>query len=172
MGEVPAIPPNLRRFNIYSMSEIYKTYGERLKDPRWQGKRLEVFKRDNFQCQLCKDVSTPLHVHHLKYEGENPWDVELSNLITYCEHCHAIVELTKHIYLILRLKRGEPWLPKGDNVVILCAMNIESGEYLTVVFEYNSLTKFLKVIARIPEKTMLQLIDCFKDHKSTLNGKG
>ena len=30
-------------------------YSEKLKDPRWQKKRLEILERDNFRCQYCGD---------------------------------------------------------------------------------------------------------------------
>lgn len=75
-----------------------KTYSEKLKDPRWQKKRLEVLQRDAFTCQLCSDTETELHIHHHTYEkGCVPWEYELSNLTTYCKHCHIIVEdLKKH----------------------------------------------------------------------------
>lgn len=63
------------------------TYSEKLKDPRWQKKRLEVLNRDNFMCTQCCDSRKTLHVHHLKYNG-NPWDVEIKYLKTLCEDCH------------------------------------------------------------------------------------
>lgn len=62
-------------------------YVEKLKDPRWQRKRLEVFQRDNFTCQYCFSTEDTLNVHHFYYQGE-PWDVPLDALITLCECCH------------------------------------------------------------------------------------
>lgn len=62
-------------------------YSDKLKDPRWQKKRLEILQRDEFTCRLCGDSESPLVVHHLKYEGE-PWEVDNDYLITYCESCH------------------------------------------------------------------------------------
>jgi hypothetical protein len=38
------------------------TYSEKLKDPRWQKKRLEVMKRDDFKCKLCNDETTTLQI--------------------------------------------------------------------------------------------------------------
>jgi hypothetical protein len=63
-------------------------YGEKLRDPRWQKLRLQVFGRDGFACQECADESSTLNVHHLWYEGENPWDAPLQALVTLCENCH------------------------------------------------------------------------------------
>lgn len=38
-------------------------YLEKLKDPRWQKRRLEIFQRDEFTCQVCFDTESTLHVH-------------------------------------------------------------------------------------------------------------
>ena len=42
-----------------------KTYSQKLRDPKWQKKRLEVLQRDEFCCQLCNDKETELHIHHI-----------------------------------------------------------------------------------------------------------
>jgi len=70
------------------------TYAEKLQDPRWQKKRLEVLERDNWTCQLCGDTETTLHIHHEKY-SKNPWDSHLNDLICYCKHCHSVIEYNK-----------------------------------------------------------------------------
>jgi hypothetical protein len=73
------------------MSET--TYSEKLRDPRWQKKRLEILQRDNFTCLLCGDKETELHIHHEEYiRGRKPWEYENSKLKTLCKHCHFIVE--------------------------------------------------------------------------------
>lgn len=73
-----------------------KTYYEKLKDPRWQKKRLEVLERDEWTCKICKSVENTLNVHHKKYaKSGNPWDVELVDLETYCESCHEKYETNK-----------------------------------------------------------------------------
>jgi len=71
-----------------------KTYPEKLRDPRWQKKRLEILKRDKFACVLCKDKESELQIHHLKY-GKEPWLVDNSYLKTLCHHCHWLVESAK-----------------------------------------------------------------------------
>lgn len=64
-------------------------YSEKLKDPRWQRKRLQVFERDNWTCLSCNRTDRTLHIHHLKYSpGLEPWEYDLSLLVTYCELCH------------------------------------------------------------------------------------
>ncbi|KKM79867.1 hypothetical protein LCGC14_1345570 [marine sediment metagenome] len=71
------------------------TYSEKLKNPKWQKKRLSILNRDKWRCQLCKDEDTTLHVHHLQYTADNIWDEPDENLQTLCEHCHDEVELLK-----------------------------------------------------------------------------
>jgi len=64
-------------------------YSEKLKDPRWQKKRLLILERDDFTCQCCGEDMEPLHVHHIDYRnGCDPWDYDNSELITFCEKCH------------------------------------------------------------------------------------
>lgn len=65
-----------------------KTYAEKLKDPRWQKKRLEILSRDNFTCKCCFNTDKTLHVHHKIYESNNPWETSSIHLITLCEDCH------------------------------------------------------------------------------------
>ena len=66
-------------------------YSEKLKDPRWQKKRLEIFERDGWSCTNCGDKESPLAVHHLSYEkGKDPWDYKSEWLTTLCEPCHGI----------------------------------------------------------------------------------
>jgi len=62
-------------------------YSEKLRDPRWQRKRLEIFQRDDFKCLNCGDDKKTLHVHHLAY-SKNPWDCPSNLLETLCQPCH------------------------------------------------------------------------------------
>lgn len=67
-----------------------KSYSEKLRDPRWQRKRLEVMNRDEFKCTKCGNGAVTLNVHHKKYRnGLNPWDYDLTELLTLCEVCHG-----------------------------------------------------------------------------------
>lgn len=70
------------------------TYSEKLKDPRWQKKRLEIFERDGFTCQMCSDKDKTLNVHHSKYGGD-PWECPNEFLTTLCDDCHSKVEILK-----------------------------------------------------------------------------
>lgn len=65
------------------------TYSEKLKDPRWQKKRLEILHRDDFRCVSCTCNHDTLHVHHLCYVPNTPpWGYDNDDLITLCESCH------------------------------------------------------------------------------------
>ena len=65
------------------------TYQEKLKDPRWQRRRLEIFERDEWKCQACGSDKKTLHVHHKFYiTGKDPWDYGDDALSTICERCH------------------------------------------------------------------------------------
>lgn len=63
-------------------------YLEKLKDPRWQRKRLRILERDGWRCKACYDDKNTLHVHHLFYFKGDPWDIPDGFLITLCEDCH------------------------------------------------------------------------------------
>lgn len=65
------------------------TYSEKLRDPRWQRKRLDVMGRDGFRCLACGRSDETLHVHHLVYSRGEPWEIEDENLETLCATCHS-----------------------------------------------------------------------------------
>jgi len=78
------------------------TYAEKLKDPRWEKRRIEILERDDYKCQLCGERDKMLNVHHKYYESNDPWDYVDCMLITYCEECHkkqheAIDTIREHL---------------------------------------------------------------------------
>jgi len=73
------------------------TYQEKLKDPRWQKKRLEIFKRDNWTCHNCGATDKTLCVHHrIYFPKRDPWEYEDHFLMTVCEDCHLNKEEMRH----------------------------------------------------------------------------
>ena len=73
------------------MSKKKDDYGESLKDPRWQKKRLEILNRDDWTCQICGAKDKELHVHHMiYYDKRKPWDYSSLELITLCDECHKV----------------------------------------------------------------------------------
>jgi hypothetical protein len=74
------------------------SYLQLLRNPKWQRKRLEIFQRDNWNCQRCGDSNSNLQVHHRYYNlSFKPWEYPNDALITYCELCHYKVEFYKWI---------------------------------------------------------------------------
>lgn len=66
------------------------TYSEKLKDPRWQKKRLEIMSRDGFQCINCSSKTSTLTVHHFYYiSGRMPWEYPDQSMATLCHDCHS-----------------------------------------------------------------------------------
>jgi hypothetical protein len=67
-------------------------YADKLKDPRWQKVRLEIFQRDNWACQNCGCTTETLCIHHFHYFlNTEPWEYLESSLITLCENCHNLI---------------------------------------------------------------------------------
>lgn len=66
-------------------------YSDKLKDPRWQKKRLEIMGRSDFACEECGEKDKTLSVHHLYYKkGLNPWEYSNDSLRCLCEFCHNL----------------------------------------------------------------------------------
>jgi hypothetical protein len=130
-------------------------YAEKLKDPRWQKKRLEILSRDEFTCQLCNDKDSTLHVHHNKY-GSNPWDIENDKLITYCEHCHRFVEITKNFkdYNIIKIIKK-----KSNEEVLLYSFVIDELNHKWIVISLLNMEIHddIKFISLLDEKLINDL---------------
>ena len=109
----------------FFMPMSYKTYSEKLRDPRWQKKRLEILQRDNFACLLCNDNKTELQIHHKKYiKGHEPWDYGNENFQTLCKHCHCLSEYEKGYGEILIVAKSF----SNDTVITFSIVNrIEDG---------------------------------------------
>lgn len=120
------------------------SYSDKLKDPRWQKKRLKILERDDFTCTKCGDNSETLHVHHYYYEkGFEPWDYHIDSLTTYCSTCHFIVEKFKYFVFesseISSIVKTEKFIA-GYRVVIVTT---------DVLYEDCRKTCFLKVSIRL-----------------------
>jgi len=67
-----------------------KTYSERLRDPRWQKKRLATLEAAGWMCENCGDKESTLNVHHKRYlKGKMPWEYDKEWLAVLCEGCHG-----------------------------------------------------------------------------------
>jgi len=89
------------------------TYADKLKDPRWQKRRVEVMQRDGFKCRQCGAADKTLAIHHLAYgRGEEPWESPAEVLLTVCEGCHdrwrAFADWCSRLQVIVRDAEMEP----------------------------------------------------------------
>lgn len=79
------------------------TYSEKLKNPRWQKKRLERLEESDFSCDNCGDGDSELAVHHRHYKkGAAPWEYDNDDLLVLCKKCHerlhtALDRLMRHV---------------------------------------------------------------------------
>ena len=124
------------------------TYSEKLKDPRWQKKRLEIMQRDNFSCRNCGDKKSTLNVHHIKYpKNAGPWSGDDDDKITLCENCHMVAELCKQLLAGL-----------------VKTMGISPASAL--IYRLTTAASFTKSSGEIPSVDVI-LIRAFKQHLIT-----
>lgn len=65
------------------------TYQEKLQDPRWQKKRLEILEAAGWRCEDCGARNKALHVHHCYYlRAIEMWDHGGDLLMVLCGDCH------------------------------------------------------------------------------------
>jgi len=88
-----------------------KTYADKLKDPRWQKKRLEILNQNDFICQLCYEEGKTVNVHHLFYlPNHQPWEYPNFCYMVLCDDCHRDNDLDETflqlIGLIDKLSKG------------------------------------------------------------------
>lgn len=90
---------NSGEWSAFLFKPHYMTYSERLKNPKWQRKRLEIMERDGFACVKCGNKKETLNVHHVRYKrNTDPWDYSNINLITLCVSCHGVEHAPPKVY--------------------------------------------------------------------------
>lgn len=142
-----------------------ENYSEQLESPKWQKKRLEVMQRDNWQCQLCSDTTTQLHVHHKKYTyNKKAWEYDNDLLITYCKHCHLLVEENKNISPIIKVLKTEI---VSDKISLISINEDLRISYIT----YDIKEKNIKLILNIKKNTMNNIIGFYKKHSKVHGSK-
>lgn len=111
-----------------------QTYAEKLKDQRWEDKRIHILRRDGNCCKLCGSCEN-LHVHHILYEEDtDPWDYDENYLLTVCEFCHNRIhsQLQQNSYLKERLRTIEDDL-------IYRTMRYLTNAYPKFIYDFNQL---------------------------------
>ena len=96
-GSKPSSSPTpSHSFGAHMARKSSKSYFEKLRDPRWQRRRLEVMQAAGFECEFCGDKDKTFNVHHKYYErGADPWDYPDAALECLCEQCHESKELQR-----------------------------------------------------------------------------
>ena len=146
-------------------------YQEKLQNPKWQRKRLSVFERDNHTCQLCKDTETTLQVHHLFYaKGYEPWDYKDEDLITYCKHCHALVEFIKQAKAIHQIREVFKYSHHGK-IMIFCIVSDIQNQNHCCVFEYHNDCDDIEAIISMPEHIIERVSFLFNELKENQNAQ-
>lgn len=149
-----------------------KSYLEKLRDPRWQKKRLEILNRDEFTCLICGDKESSLQIHHLQYNGE-PWEAKSEHLQTLCEHCHEnesknrkakenellnILKLSGYcvadLDLFIAAFKTKTFIRPQLNAKII-AFSISNPECLQVVRDRY----FVHIGTRLVSRSMLQIVE-------------
>jgi hypothetical protein len=130
-----------------------KTYSEKLRDPRWQKKRLLVLERDGWKCTACGDDKTELHVDHTEYHGE-PWEAPDECLQTLCKFCHKMIGDWRSVMKDAEQQSIKSLTRTFDNIddEVLFAIKFvngshafiefKGGDYNVILFKPNS--QFLK----------------------------
>lgn len=98
------------------------SYADKLRDARWQRKRLEVLELAGWICQECgAEDHRALDVHHSYYQrGLEPWEHPTTAMRCVCNPCHEIRAESER-----RLLRA------------LSIYNATELAYLAKAFEYN-----------------------------------
>jgi len=136
-----------------------KTYFEKLKDPRWQRKRLKVLDAYGFQCSMCLCKDRQLHVHHNAYlKDKEPWDYELTQYSILCEDCHEAThsngDIVKIIstYIPAHKKREIAYLIAGylelDKEIVYKAEDGEEDDYNKSAYQagVNAYSEYVDLI--------------------------
>jgi len=143
------------------------SYSSKLRDARWQRKRLEIMQRDEFTCKSCgasdKDEGTTLNVHHAYYEyGKNPWEYPSSSLVTWCEKCHekrkvmaryideSVIRLSMEAYSGLM-----NMVVTRDDTLLFKAMNHSAAHNVDI----NSLAMCAKALITQMQTTAYEVVD-------------
>lgn len=111
-----------------------KSYQEKLKDPRWQKKRLRALEKAKWTCQNCGDKKSTLHIHHLKYKS-NPWESPYKDLKVLCSICHKMENEKKEVKYILKEIIDKEYMQSYYNKwECICDFNYEYKRFIWNVF--------------------------------------
>lgn len=137
------------------------TYSEKLRNPKWQKKRLEVLQRDLFTCQMCRCTENELHVHHLSYEkGKEPWEYEMDNYKTYCWRCHFLVEDLKNNGVVSRAKFSQS--AQENHLIAYIRLQDELRHMGVAIYKVNVSARTFQCIAALADDIINEMHELTK----------
>lgn len=103
------------------------TYQKKLKDPRWQRRRLVFLDLKNWRCEDCGRSDKELQVHHYHYhKGLEPWEYKDHQMRCCCADCHierqGIEDSIKSALAVIFQRVNVKQLPKFSQWVFTEAM--------------------------------------------------
>lgn len=106
---------------------------EKLKDQRWENKRIEILNKRGCFCEICGGNDSILDIHHRFYiRGREPWEYDNDVFQILCRNCHN------------RVHRGNNGLPEEyGEIVKIIEQNknkvtpIELEQLLMVMFNHT-----------------------------------
>lgn len=130
------------------------SYSDKLKDSRWQKRRLQILDRDKWACSVCSATHKTLHVHHLDYEpNTEPWEYPDHYLQTLCEDCHTEYEESKS--KVERNLLGQYRLQFKDDFIRAC---------LYFVMSYDEISDIVYLISELGgEKSLSVLREAYQN---------
>lgn len=76
---------NQKPKHLFNMDNFKDQYNSE----KWEKKRREIYRRDNWHCRICDVTRVKLNAHHLYYDKDkNIWDYDNECLVTLCDNCH------------------------------------------------------------------------------------
>lgn len=133
-------------------------YSNKLKDPRWQKKRLQILERDSFTCVVCSDKSTELHVHHSKYSGD-PWEADDEFLDTVCAHCHSMIHWFGNENDISKMRSKSIKVLHSDQTSILILIGTKG----TAIFSIKESDNSVELISVLENNHFLKISELIKN---------
>lgn len=128
------------------------TYGEQLKDPKWQRVRLKKLEAAEWRCQHCYDTETMLSVHHKRYvKGRMAWEYNDHELVVLCQPCHELEHGAKNLRseLLVRLPNDGPG---GESEVFAVAAGycsvVVPGDISQVASEFDAENPYCFALGR------------------------
>ena len=150
------------------MKSERKPYWEKLKDQRWQKKRLELLENAGWRCQSAycdnNDLHAELQVHHRLYlRNTEPWDYPDWAYRVLCDDCHKIEQRIQ--------ESAHEALAKSEQLMFACAtlnkMDSDvANEFIEVighVMTFKTLVHpWLKVVTPVIDVLSESLMDGMK----------